>query len=352
MYGSPAQPGQSPQESEGAASSGSGGGITARSSGERGTPRDAQRLALGERRASINGDWTGAGNSPQHTARSMAMSSEAWSDPSTSRGGCLESLRYFQHLRRPSMDGALSQAGYQQQVPVSPSVSSSAHLDMQRHMEIIRHTIVREHAQLREKANHADELLEALKSRPPLQADKLTAQLMSGPVLQDEIVLKINRVCAKCACTDNQASGLSCGSQESLDAYPTVHWNLDFQLQANTTESKVGAEACAWTCNFTLQVTSSREAPELDVLVTLLVCIRRSMGCVEELGPEVTANLRGTGGKVFWSAPWPFPSGDEVDLTCHVEVRDSIFRRVGPMPLRQLPDGGIWEELPDPPEQD
>lgn len=351
MYGSPAQPGQS-QESEGAASSGSGGGITARSWGEKGTPRDAQRLALGERRPSMNGDWSGAGNSPQQTARSVAMSSEAWSDPSTSRGACLESLRYSQHLRRPSMDGASSQAGYQQQVPVGPCVSSSTHLDMQRHMEIIRHTIVREHAQLREKADHADELLAELKSQPPLQADKLTAELTSGSMLQDDIVWNINRVCATCICADNQASGLSCGSQETLDAYPSVRWNLVLQLQANTSESEAGAETCACMCNFTVQVTSSREAPELDVLVTLFVCIRSSTGCVEELGPEVTANLRGTGGRVFWSAPWPFPFGEEVDLTCHVEVRDSIFRRVGPLPLRQLPDGGTWEELPDPPEDD
>jgi len=357
MYGLSAQLGQS-QESEGACSSGSGGGITALSSGERGTPRDAQRLALGERRPSMGGDWAGGGNSPQHTARSIAMSSEAWSDPSTSRG-CLESLRYSQHLRRPSMDGALSQqqgqAGYQQQLPpASPAASGSTQMDMQRHMEIIRHTIVREHAGLREKADHADELLAELKTGPLLQGDKQgdkhVAELRGGPMLQDEVVLNLDRVCASDACSNDQ--GLSCGFQESLDAYPSVRWNLDFRLQANTSASKLGAEACAWTCNFTVQVTTSEEASELDVLVTLFVCVRRSTGWMEELGSEVTANLRGSGGQASWSAPWPFPSGVEADLACHVQVRDSLFRRAGPLPLRQLPDGGTWEELPDPPGPD
>merc|ERR1719512_52127 len=91
-----------------------GGGFTARSSGERGTPRDAQRLALGERpsRESIQLrepeiprlEWGSAAGapllSPQHTARSAALSSEPWSRTPSSEGDSLSSRSRFEQSAR------------------------------------------------------------------------------------------------------------------------------------------------------------------------------------------------------------------------------------------------------------
>lgn len=154
-----------------------GGGFTGRSSGERGTPRDAQRLALGERpreadrEAQRNPDgWVGAPIlSPQHTARSAALSSEAVSmTPSaalSSEGDSVSSSRIDSVPYGDDPNGAYA-SYYGAQVGNHDHSHNSAsqdacrlHLDLQKNLEVMRFVIMRENQKLQDSLQQVHDQL-------------------------------------------------------------------------------------------------------------------------------------------------------------------------------------------------
>mmetsp|Transcript_9173 Transcript_9173/g.17134 ORF Transcript_9173/g.17134 Transcript_9173/m.17134 type:complete len:416 (+) Transcript_9173:42-1289(+) len=129
-----------------------GGGFTARSSGgEKGTPRDAQRLALGERPRDGSDSraegWSGGPLvSPQHTARSAALSSEPWSASLSSRTGSGS-------LDLAAEDIALGvqhPGELQHQRAAADSMGAAYHLDLQKSLEVMRFVIMKENQKLKD----------------------------------------------------------------------------------------------------------------------------------------------------------------------------------------------------------
>lgn len=118
------------------------GTFTARSGGEKGTPRDAQRLALGERPRDEG--WSGDPRiSPQHTARSAALSSEPWSAGLSSRTGS------------SSWEVGCEDGGQHAGEPHQPRGSSDCvgaeyHLDLQKSLEVMRFVIMKENQKLKD----------------------------------------------------------------------------------------------------------------------------------------------------------------------------------------------------------
>lgn len=162
-----------------------GGGLTARSGGERGTPRDAQRLALGERpsresiqRRSSDIPCAGAGSewgcptvsgapilSPR--AHSIAYSSEPWSRTPSSQGDSLSSRSRFDHSARldslsysaPCEEvhgmGAMSAASVANAQAQAHESSRPYHLDTQKSLEVIRFVIQKENQKLKDLVQQA-----------------------------------------------------------------------------------------------------------------------------------------------------------------------------------------------------
>lgn len=128
-----------------------GGGFTARSSGnERGTPRDPQRLALGERLPARDG-WTGVAPnlSPQHTARSSQWSSMT---PS-SQGDGLSS-------RSRSDSGGAGYAYAPEYEPAPRPSEMDPHryqMDLLKSLEVMRFVIMKENYKLKELVTEAQE---------------------------------------------------------------------------------------------------------------------------------------------------------------------------------------------------
>eukprot|EP00747_Dinoflagellata_sp_TGD_P178607 gnl/TRDRNA2_/TRDRNA2_27820_c0_seq1.p1 gnl/TRDRNA2_/TRDRNA2_27820_c0~~gnl/TRDRNA2_/TRDRNA2_27820_c0_seq1.p1 ORF type:complete len:471 (+),score=60.66 gnl/TRDRNA2_/TRDRNA2_27820_c0_seq1:80-1492(+) len=173
-----------------------GGGYTARSTGERGTPREAQRLALGERpRRDSEGNscddrprpegWAGgvplsqSGNwtvmSPHHAAQysGRTVSSDAWPTASSSAGSALSSRSCsdalssrdlalntstwvceaqgsqrgypFQH---GSYEASVQQGGHWQQAP--GEISRSEQADLMKRLEVVRVVFIKENHSLRQ----------------------------------------------------------------------------------------------------------------------------------------------------------------------------------------------------------
>mmetsp|Transcript_106612 Transcript_106612/g.299547 ORF Transcript_106612/g.299547 Transcript_106612/m.299547 type:complete len:452 (-) Transcript_106612:105-1460(-) len=170
-----------------------GGGYTARSAGggERGTPRDPQRMALGERRsardresveaicAGIGGApsvVTGSGAlSPQHTARSAALSSEPWSTTPSSKSDALSSRSRSDSLHgysvplddfAPSIGQAGLPFGGSRCFPIGDGLSlrsstfvcppasdldsAKYSVDLMRNLEVMRFVIMKENSKLKD----------------------------------------------------------------------------------------------------------------------------------------------------------------------------------------------------------
>lgn len=166
-----------------------GGGFTARSAGERGTPRDAQRLALGERPRGdvpprealdalrLEGGLVGAPLlSPQHTARSVTLSSEPWSRTPSSQGDSLSSRSRFDTQMSARLD-SLSYCGAPEELPSNNGASGRPHvgllpdaqchthgadryhLDLQKNLEVMRFVIMRENQKLKDLVQQVREQL-------------------------------------------------------------------------------------------------------------------------------------------------------------------------------------------------
>jgi len=196
-----------------------GGGFTARSSGEKGTPRDAQRLALGERpRDEVPPvrpeGWTGAAPpilSPQHTARSVGLSSEPWSMTPSSQGdslsarsrldcyscGGLEDAPWsamgahavaWHHGGQAASAAAAAEAqaaaqAAAQQGPPGGYDHNRCCLDLQKNLEVMRFVIMKENQKLKELVQQSriaqaeakqvleSTLAQAGASREPLQIE-------------------------------------------------------------------------------------------------------------------------------------------------------------------------------------
>lgn len=151
-----------------------GGGYTARSSGgERGTPRDPQRLPLGARPHGCDAWIRGDRVSPEHTARSAAESSQAW--PTTpggsSRGEGSARSDAFCHnaeehsARAPAGHGV--DTGGHGQVPL--------YQDLARELEIIRHVVTQENGKLKEHLHRSEQEVAQLRE----QVDDLGRELVT-----------------------------------------------------------------------------------------------------------------------------------------------------------------------------
>lgn len=156
-----------------------GGGYTARSSGERGTPRDPQRLALGERpRDDIPRPegWVGPSLlSPQLTARSSAavssaaVSSEPWSMTASSQGDGPSSSDL--HYGGEESANTAYQPSELQPRHQSYLANQDDHMDLQKSLEVMRFVIVKENQKLKDLLRSAhgkiSEINKQLEQCPP-----------------------------------------------------------------------------------------------------------------------------------------------------------------------------------------
>eukprot|EP00933_Yihiella_yeosuensis_P027341 TRINITY_DN21214_c0_g1_i1.p1 TRINITY_DN21214_c0_g1~~TRINITY_DN21214_c0_g1_i1.p1 ORF type:complete len:407 (-),score=52.97 TRINITY_DN21214_c0_g1_i1:230-1450(-) len=358
-----------------ARSSASGGGITARSSGEKGTPRDVLRLALGERLKPRDGDFGDypyeipnyrssdgypSALSPQDTARSYPPDSEAWSltsrTPNSSRGelsarGSLDSLRYHrhEHARRQSPElqqQHLAQKQQQQrwqsqQTACFQSVTSNCHRAVERNLEVFRFVIMKEQMKMNERAQQVDDELAILMQTDSSSLSNLQARKQKGAPLIDELQMDIDGVCFGNV-QHSQGSACSVSSREMLDVFPSVCWDLNFSLRSGpSTDAASGSQKIE--CEFAVDVKHVHgQGP--DVLICLVVCgqVAGSKECFEELGPEALFRLH-SGGCAAWKCVWPF--GDsKVDVSCHVEIREPPPQSVQSLeaPI-YLTEGGNWD---------
>eukprot|EP00435_Cladocopium_sp_Y103_P068948 s401_g32.t1 len=115
----------------------------ARGQERHGTPREVQRLPLGQRRD-----------------QGATSGSEAWTSR-TSPGDSARSARSALNSAWPRNGEGTAKTGGYSGYGV-PSVVGPQLMDVQRHLEVIRFTVLREHAKMRERAAQAKEQLAAL----------------------------------------------------------------------------------------------------------------------------------------------------------------------------------------------
>jgi len=281
-----------------------GGVVTTRSSGH-GTPRDVQRVALGERphesceqhptqQASWVVSGTGSGpphTSPQHTARSAALSSAAVSSEPwswTSRASPRSSLSSSKDSMssRSRLDSLV--VGGTDDVCASMAAGRSgscfhdanrAHLDLQRNLELMRFVIMRENNLLRDQVQETHERLADI--RRMLEGGSPAAQL-----LQTREPRRVEwRIRNLCSAITAAPGGVAIGTwQERKDFRLPEHPGLDFVLELRASL----APAITQNCTSSAGVHESGDALQPKLLLELLLDAS-GPACCE--GPELQVAL-------------------------------------------------------------
>jgi len=246
-----------------------GGVPTTRSSGH-GTPRDVQRVALGERphehceqhlaqQASwvVNGSGGGPPlTSPQHTARSAALSSaavssEPWSwtsraSPRSSLSSSKDSLSSHSRLDSLVVGGtddvcASMTAGRGGMANSNCSLhdANRAHLDLQRNLELMRFVISRENNKLRDLVQETHERLADISRM--LEGGSSAAKL---PETREPRRVEW-RVRNLCSAITAALGGVANGTwQERKDFRLPEHPGLDFVLELQASLAPAITQSC------------------------------------------------------------------------------------------------------------
>eukprot|EP00927_Polykrikos_kofoidii_P021808 TRINITY_DN20541_c0_g1_i1.p1 TRINITY_DN20541_c0_g1~~TRINITY_DN20541_c0_g1_i1.p1 ORF type:complete len:384 (+),score=50.24 TRINITY_DN20541_c0_g1_i1:63-1214(+) len=149
---------------------GLGGGFTSRSSGEKGTPREPQRLALGERPRDTDTQRTApSSHSPQQTSRSGGLSSDQWPRSPSSQGDGLSSRKSSESLSYNHEDsfmfniaGASNGGDARSRQPEGRDQEPHYQLDLSKSLEVMRFVIMKENKKLRERMQQTQEYISDL----------------------------------------------------------------------------------------------------------------------------------------------------------------------------------------------
>lgn len=318
--------------------------------GERGTPRDPQRLALGERphvpmlpRVEREGGGYPPILSPQHTVRSV---SDYWPmTPSSDPGLSSRSLR--SELFVPEEGGAgFTQstptfgAAYeapQAAAPLSDLDGPMYHLELSKALEVMRFVIMRENQKLREMLQRTHDSIAELSLDPaglvpPAEADALASEALPSRALAGEIleasevepIVPVARGTRRCIEWHAPASGMWgwCEQKEvHLFAYPGVTFSLSFYPRVASAEASQAAGSAASYCKLVLDVSGlGCDGLELHVNLSIEGGASRGSSSVDRLSVVASAApdqaeqgepegqvLRG-GGRAFCLVPWPLPA--------------------------------------------
>eukprot|EP00927_Polykrikos_kofoidii_P070685 TRINITY_DN67093_c0_g1_i1.p1 TRINITY_DN67093_c0_g1~~TRINITY_DN67093_c0_g1_i1.p1 ORF type:complete len:372 (+),score=49.06 TRINITY_DN67093_c0_g1_i1:72-1187(+) len=171
--------------------SGLGGGFTSRSGGEKGTPREPQRLALGERPRDNDVprmDWVRpSSHSPQDTARSAALSSDPWSMTPSSQGDGLSSRSRSDSVTHQYDDAiglqirdAFASADARGRQTDSRESEPHYQIDLSKSLEVMRFVIMKENLKLRERMQQTHDNITEL--RKELEAAGPSTEQVEGSV--------------------------------------------------------------------------------------------------------------------------------------------------------------------------
>eukprot|EP00434_Breviolum_minutum_P031101 symbB.v1.2.027504.t3/scaffold2829.1/size69361/2 len=260
--------------------------------GERGTPREVQRLPLGEIRRE---ETMSPVASPHELGSSVVSSSEAGWTSRTSPGGSARSA-LGSGLPRTSM----KTGGYTVQAPTAQL------MDVQRHLEVIRFTVLREHAKMRERAKQAKEQLAVLQR------------------VYDEMILSFNTMSFK-----------EEHCMQRLAAFPQLLWTM----KLTSSQENLGTR-------FELEVMVEKtEAVSLHLMLSLVLRGRKAdEDHFQELGCESWTMLHFnedvSHGSAVWKALLPSESARKiVALRGHLEV--STVAPPDPF-VTDVTSGGHW----------
>jgi len=282
-----------------------GGGYTARSSGnERGTPRDPQRLALGERPPLRDG-W--AAGAPM-VSPSDSMSSEQWSSMTPSSQGDGWSSR------SRSDSGGAAHGHYAPEYDPPPRSSEQDpqryQMDLLKSLEVMRFVIMKENYKLKELVTETQQRVSELNDQlgPPAPLPRV---LPSPEPCRVEWRLHGPDARGAAASLDGPEACSEVRSSFALPALPNTSFALEFYPMAEPEGS----------CELALDVHGLRGA-QLDVRIGLRLEMRGEQG--EELPVDGSSSSRAVlhgDGRASCVCPWPV--GTAVPLViCHIEVEE------------------------------
>jgi len=332
-----------------------------------GTPRDLQRLALGERppdsdrRPGPEG-WGGLSISPQQTARSSVFSSvtsEAWSMTPSSQGEWSSRSRADSLNYSPEQDFAMACA-QTHAAAASAAETASYHMDLQKSLEVMRFVIMKENQKLKELLQESRASLKDFSVQLDARESSSLASPPHGtaPTLPAGGVTTSSDACVSQEpsqvewCLRNMADVLALGRTSGCQAERTAFRlpafpGLDFELRFHPWSSAVpcqqpnGARATAadvaatWRvagdgvgeqrrlCELQLDVIGA--SASLDLHVALSISVE---GIPEgDHHSQVVDLVLSGGGRASCVDTWPigFPSGPgaaAAKVVCRVEVEE------------------------------
>lgn len=289
-----------------------GGGYTARSSGnERGTPRDPQRLALGERPPARGAEYWAAGApmlSPQLTARSGSMSSEQWSSMTPSS---LSS-------RSRSDSGGVAYGYAHEYDPAPRTAEHEPHryqMDLLKSLEVMRFVIMKENYKLKELVSEAQERVAELNDQ--LGTPEPLPEVLPAPepcrlewhVHGPDASSAGSNVDGPEACSEVRSSF-------TLPRFPQSSFALEFYPRAapDAADSHPGGS-----CELALDVHGTRGS-RLDLRIGLRLEMRGEDGELSQSASSSQIVLHGDG-RTSCVCSWPV--GAAVPLViCYIDVEE------------------------------
>lgn len=290
-----------------------GGGYTARSSGnERGTPRDPQRLALGERPPARGADFWAAGApmlSPQHTARSASVSSEQWSSMTPSSLGS---------SRSRSDSGGIAYAYAPEYDPAPRTSEHEPHryqMDLLKSLEVMRFVIMKENYKLKELVSEAQERVSELNDQ--LGTPEPLPEVLPAPeacrvewhVHSPDVSNAASNVDGPEACSEVRSSF-------TLTRFPHTSFALEFYPRAasDAADSHPGGS-----CELALDVHGGRGS-RLDLRIGLLLEMRGEHGEQLQSASSSQIVLHGDG-RTSCVCSWPVCAAVSL-VVCRIDVEE------------------------------